>query len=107
MTLQALREKVGEFTFSRIIRDWATQNRYGNVTTPQFIAHAEQISGQDLTALLRRLALPGGQADELVSGIGGLSPESPGSAHGRTQTATISTDLNVCTRAHSETGKPS
>ena len=50
MTLQALREKVGEFTFSRIIRDWATQNRYGNVTTPQFIAHAEQISGQDLTA---------------------------------------------------------
>ena len=50
MTLQALREKVGEFTFSRIIRDWATQNRYGNVTTPQFIAHAERISGQDLTA---------------------------------------------------------
>ena len=50
MTLQALREKVGEFTFSRIIRDWATQNRYGNVTTPQFIEHAEQISNQDLTA---------------------------------------------------------
>jgi aminopeptidase N len=48
MTLQALREKVGDFTFSRIIRDWATQNRYGNVTTPQFIAHAERISGQDL-----------------------------------------------------------
>ena len=48
MTLQALREKVGDFTFSRIIRDWATQNRYGNVTTPQFIALAEQISGQDL-----------------------------------------------------------
>ena len=49
MTLQALREKVGDFTFSRIIRDWATQNRYGNVTTSQFISHAEQISGQDLT----------------------------------------------------------
>ena len=50
MTLQALREKVGDFTFFRIIRDWATQNRYGNVSTPQFIALAEQISGQDLTA---------------------------------------------------------
>lgn len=49
LTLQALREKVGDFTFSRIVRDWATQNRYGNVTTPQFIAHAERISGQDLT----------------------------------------------------------
>ena len=48
LTLQALREKVGDFTFSRIIRNWATQNRYGNVTTPQFIALAEQISGQDL-----------------------------------------------------------
>jgi aminopeptidase N len=48
MTLQALREKVGEFSFSRIIRDWATQNRYGNVTTPQFIALAESISGLDL-----------------------------------------------------------
>ena len=48
MTLQALREKVGEFNFSRILRDWATQNRYGNVTTPQFIALAEQISGLDL-----------------------------------------------------------
>jgi aminopeptidase N len=50
MTLQALREKVGDFTFNRILRDWATQNRYGNVTTAQFIAHAEQISGRDLTA---------------------------------------------------------
>ena len=49
MTLQALREKVGEFSFSRIIRDWATQNRYGNVTTQQFIALAERISGLDLT----------------------------------------------------------
>jgi aminopeptidase N len=48
MTLEALREKVGDFTFSRIIRDWATQNRYGSVTTPQFIAHAERISGQSL-----------------------------------------------------------
>ena len=48
MTVQALREKVGEFNFSRILRDWATQNRYGNVTTPQFIALAEKISGLDL-----------------------------------------------------------
>jgi aminopeptidase N len=44
MTLQALRQKVGDFTFFRIMRDWATQNRYGNVSTPQFIALAEQVS---------------------------------------------------------------
>jgi aminopeptidase N len=48
MTLQALRVKVGDFAFFRILRDWATQNRYGNVTTPQFIALAERDSGMEL-----------------------------------------------------------
>jgi aminopeptidase N len=48
MTLQALREKVGDFAFFRIMREWATQNRYGNVTTPQFVALAEQLSGMEL-----------------------------------------------------------
>jgi aminopeptidase N len=48
MTLQALRVKVGDFAFFRILRDWATQHRYGNVTTPQFIALAEQDSRMDL-----------------------------------------------------------
>jgi aminopeptidase N len=49
MTLQALREKIGDFDFFNLLRTWATQNRYGTVTTPQFIALAESISGQDLT----------------------------------------------------------
>ena len=48
MTLQALREKVGGFAFFRIMRSWAAQNRYGNVTTPQFVALAEQVSQQEL-----------------------------------------------------------
>ena len=48
MTLQALREKVGDFTFLRILRDWATENRHGNVTTAQFVALAERDSGQQL-----------------------------------------------------------
>jgi aminopeptidase N len=46
--LQALREKVGDFTFFRIMRTWATQNRHGNVTTAQFITLSEQISRMDL-----------------------------------------------------------
>jgi aminopeptidase N len=49
MTLQALREKVGDLTFFELLRAWATQNRYGNVTTQQFIDLAERLSGQDLT----------------------------------------------------------
>jgi aminopeptidase N len=48
MTLEALREKVGEMAFFRIMRDWATENRFGNVTTPQFIQLAERDSGLDL-----------------------------------------------------------
>jgi len=48
MTLQALRVKVGDATFFRILRDWYAQNKYGTVTTPQFIALAEAESGQDL-----------------------------------------------------------
>ncbi|MFL5946194.1 MAG: M1 family metallopeptidase [Gaiellaceae bacterium] len=49
MTLQALREKIGDLAFFQLLRDWATKNRYGTVTTPQFIALAEKESGQDLT----------------------------------------------------------
>ena len=49
MTLQALREKVGDGAFFQILRDWAAAHRYGNVTTSQFIALAEQDSGQDLS----------------------------------------------------------
>jgi aminopeptidase N len=48
MTLQALREKVGDEDFFRILRHWAAQHRYGNVTTAQFIALAERDSGMDL-----------------------------------------------------------
>jgi aminopeptidase N len=44
MTLQALREKIGDLAFFQLLRDWATQNRYGTVTTPEFIALAEKES---------------------------------------------------------------
>src|SRR3954452_6155272 len=48
-TLEALREKIGDLAFFQLIKDWATQNRYGSVTTPQFIALAEKWAGRDLT----------------------------------------------------------
>ena len=50
MTLQALREKLGDPTFFQILRTWVTDHEYGNATTAQFIALSEQISGQDLTS---------------------------------------------------------
>jgi aminopeptidase N len=48
MTLQALREKIGDVAFFGLMRGWATRNRYGNVTTAEFIAAAEQQSGMNL-----------------------------------------------------------
>ena len=48
MTLQALRQKVGDAVSFRIMRGWAQQNRFGNVTTPRFIAFATREAGRDL-----------------------------------------------------------
>jgi aminopeptidase N len=48
MTLQALREKVGEETFLTIVRSWYAENRHSNVTTGDFIALAERVSGEEL-----------------------------------------------------------
>jgi aminopeptidase N len=48
MTLQALREKVGDRAFFRVMRDWARLHRYGNMTTRQFIALAERDTGRNL-----------------------------------------------------------
>jgi aminopeptidase N len=53
MTLEALREKVGTATFLDILRTWAQQHEYGNVTTPQFIALCEQKCGMDLDAFFQ------------------------------------------------------
>jgi aminopeptidase N len=49
MTLQALREKIGDDDFFEILRTWVADHRYGTVTTEEFIDLSEEISGQDLT----------------------------------------------------------
>ncbi len=48
MTLEALREKVGDAAFYATLRDWVAQHRYGNASTQQFIALAEADSGAQL-----------------------------------------------------------
>lgn len=48
MTLQALRVRVGDPLFFRILRAYAARYRYGNVTTKDFIAVADTVSGQNL-----------------------------------------------------------
>ncbi|BCJ48543.1 hypothetical protein Asp14428_00180 [Actinoplanes sp. NBRC 14428] len=51
MTLHALRTEVGDDAFFRIMRSWATSRAGGTVTTAQFIAHAEKVSGRQLDDL--------------------------------------------------------
>ncbi len=48
MTLQALRQKIGDDTFFRILRRWYAENKYGNATTADFVALSEDVSGQQL-----------------------------------------------------------
>ena len=48
LTLEALRERLGDPVFFSILRDWTAQHRFGNATTSQFISLAEADSGQSL-----------------------------------------------------------
>ncbi|KPI01311.1 Peptidase M1 membrane alanine aminopeptidase [Actinobacteria bacterium OK074] len=51
MTLQALRERIGDTAFFELLPAWTRFHRYGNGDTAQFIALAEKISGQRLDDL--------------------------------------------------------
>ena len=49
----ALRHRIGDVQFFSLLQQWTTAHRYGNANTAQFIALAEQVSGQDLTDFFR------------------------------------------------------
>jgi aminopeptidase N len=63
MTLQALRERVGDDAFFAILRGWAASKSGGNGTTPEFIAFAEQVSGQQLDDLFDTWLFTAGRPD--------------------------------------------
>jgi aminopeptidase N len=50
MTLQALRETIGETDFFALLRTWYAEYRYGNASTADLIAVAERVSGDELDA---------------------------------------------------------
>jgi len=50
MTLHDLRRTLGDGTFFEILRTWAHANAGETVTTDDFIAVAEAVSGRDLSA---------------------------------------------------------
>ncbi|MEO7555203.1 MAG: M1 family aminopeptidase, partial [Acidimicrobiales bacterium] len=50
LTLEALRETIGDDAFFRTLSTYAARFRGGNVTTDDFIAVAEQVSGRPLAS---------------------------------------------------------
>jgi aminopeptidase N len=53
MTLQALREKIGDRDFFTLLRSWYLRHRDDTAGTPDLIALAERIARQDLDAFFR------------------------------------------------------
>ncbi len=50
MTLEGLRQIVGEPVFLDILRTWASERRHGSAATADFVALAERVSGVELSA---------------------------------------------------------
>ncbi|HEX5991391.1 MAG TPA: M1 family metallopeptidase [Thermomicrobiales bacterium] len=48
--LHELRERLGDETFFQLLQEWAARYRYSTATTDDFIALAEELSGEDLDA---------------------------------------------------------
>ncbi|MGW2963511.1 M1 family metallopeptidase [Streptomyces sp. NPDC001220] len=53
MTLQMLRERIGDTAFFKLLPAWTKLHRYGNADTADFIRLAEKVSGQQLDDLFR------------------------------------------------------
>ncbi|WP_369262403.1 M1 family metallopeptidase [Streptomyces sp. R35] len=53
MTLQMLRERIGDTAFFKLLPAWTKLHKYGNANTAEFIQLAEKISGQQLDDLFQ------------------------------------------------------
>ncbi|MBB5962767.1 M1 family metallopeptidase [Planomonospora venezuelensis] len=51
MTLHALRQRIGDQVFFELLKTWTAEHKYGYVTTEDFTALAERLSGKQLDAL--------------------------------------------------------
>ena len=54
MALEALRIKVGTKPMLRVLRRWVTEHEYASANIEQFIAHAEQVTGENLGPFFQR-----------------------------------------------------
>ena len=71
MTLQALRNRVGDQVFWKVLRTWIHEQRGGNGSTAEFEETAARVTGQDLTPFFDAwLRTPSKPADTTDNGLG-------------------------------------
>ncbi|MEU4801094.1 M1 family metallopeptidase [Actinosynnema sp. NPDC023587] len=65
LAVHALRRQIGDESFGEVLRTWIARHRDGNASWPEFEAHVEQVSGQELdgffAAWFRADAIPSDQ----------------------------------------------
>lgn len=49
MALAALRNRIGDANMTKLLKTWAAAKKGGNASTPEFVAMAERVSGQELS----------------------------------------------------------
>ena len=82
MTLQALRDEVGDDAFWSILHTWTQTYGFDTGSTDAFIALAEQVSGQDLGDLFDVwLFTPGRPPASAVTGSGAVSASPTATEH--------------------------
>lgn len=70
LTLQALRNRIGERDFWTTLRTWLRDHRYGTATVPQFDALAERVSGERLDGFFQAwLRAPRPPAETRANGL--------------------------------------
>ncbi|MET8700493.1 M1 family metallopeptidase [Kitasatospora sp. NPDC058032] len=70
ITLQALRNTIGDDKFFAILKGWPAEHKYGNATIQQFQAYAERISGKPLGELFNTWLFTPGRPAAGTNGIG-------------------------------------
>ena len=78
MTLHELRLAVGDRAFFKILRRWAQLREGDNVTTDEFIALAEEISGKELGDLFESWLFTPGRP-EVAESLGAEAAKASGS----------------------------
>ena len=78
MTLHALRLKIGDATFFKLLKEWIDKKEGGNATIPEFIALAQKLSRPEPQAFFNEWLFTGGQAGEPGGAGGGEQVEGGG-----------------------------